>query len=113
MPRLIEIPNSATVTQARGFMRKTDWSLEPGETLIRFHPHYCHMQPWVIAAIAAWGLRAQERDITIRVENANRAAYAWRLRLGEYLGIDPGIEIEPHEETGRFVALRTITNRDE
>ena len=94
-------------------MTRTDWSLEPGETLIRFHPHYCHMQPWVIAALAAWGLRAQENEISIRVENANRAAYAWRLGLGEYLGVDPGVEIKPHEETGRFVALRTITNGDE
>lgn len=113
MTRRIEIPNSATVTQARGFMTKTDWSLEPGETLVRFHPHWCHMQPWVVAALAAWGLRAQEQGIDIRVENANRAAYAWRFGLGDYLGVNPGIEIKPHEEAGRFVALRTITNPEE
>jgi hypothetical protein len=108
---VIEIPNSAVIRMARGFLTRTDWSFDERETLIRFHEKWCHMHPWIIAALAAWGLEAQTRGVDVRLENANRAAYAWRFGLADYLGVDPGMEVQPHEEAGRFVALRTVANR--
>jgi len=87
---VIEIPNSASIRPARGFLAKLDWSLNDTETLIRFHDRWCYMQPWVLAAPGAWGLEAQARDVKIKLKNAHRAAYAWRFGLGEYLGVDPG-----------------------
>jgi hypothetical protein len=69
------------------------------------------MQPWIIAALAAWGLEAQAASTKISLENAERAAYAWRLGLAAYLGVDPGLDLREHEEAGRFVPLRTVTNR--
>lgn len=109
----IQIPNSATIRGARGFLQNADWSLEGGETVIRFHERWSHMQPWIIAALAAWGLEARSRGVAIRIENGHTARYAWRFGLAEYLGVDPGLELTPHEEAGRFVALRTIATRED
>jgi hypothetical protein len=108
---VIEIPNSASIRPARGFLAKLDWSLDDTETLIRFHDRWCYMQPWVLAALGAWGLEAQARDVKVKLKNAHRAAYAWRFGLAEYLGVDPGVVVQPHEEAGRFVALRTVATR--
>jgi anti-sigma regulatory factor (Ser/Thr protein kinase) len=33
--------------------------------------------------------------------------------LAQYLGIDPGVEIEAHEEAGRFVSVRTISSHED
>lgn len=98
---------------ARNFLANADWTVEPGKTIIRFHDRYCHMEPWVVAALAAWGLRAQEAGVEIAVENANRARYAWRMGLDQYLGVDPGIEVGEREETGRFLALRSVKSTEE
>src|ERR1700674_3533637 len=57
--RVIEVPNSAAIRQARSFLGEADWSVAPGRTVIRFHPAYCHMQPWVLSALAAWALVAR------------------------------------------------------
>ncbi len=71
------------------------------------------MQPWVVAAIAAWGMVARRNGVDIRLENVGTAAYAWRLGLQRYLDVDPGISLKEHEAAGRFIPLRTIrTSQD-
>lgn len=110
---LIYIPNSAAIRSCRTFMAEADWSLQHDVTVIRFHPKWCHMQPWVVAALAAWGLAAQREGVEVRVENPERARYAWRLGLAQYLGIEPGLSLQEHEQSGRFVTLRTIRHRED
>lgn len=107
---VIEIPNSAVIKMARGFLSRNDWTIEDGaETIIRFHPAWCHMQPWVLAALGAWAFKARNRGVTIRVENPGTAGYAWRFGLAELLGIDDPVPIQPHEEAGRFIPLKVVT----
>jgi hypothetical protein len=108
-PHLIEIPNSAVVKQARGFMAKTDWRIAEGATtVIRFHPSWCHMQPWVLCALGAWALKAQDNGVEIVLENDASAMYAWRFRLADLLGYELVVPIEEHDETGRFIPLKVI-----
>jgi hypothetical protein len=111
--RVIEVPNSAAIRQARSFLAAADWSVAPGRTVIRFHPAYCHMQPWVLSALAAWALVARRAGVKLSVQNANRAAYAWRFGLQKYLDLDPGVTLAEHEEAGRFIPLRTVSSNAE
>lgn len=112
LTRLIEIPNSASIRSAKGFLTRTDWT-HGGHTLIRFHDRWCHMQPWLLAALAAWGLDARDKETEIELENANRAGYAWRFGLHDYFGIGAPVEFKPHEPAGRFVPLRAVRTQDE
>jgi uncharacterized protein YejL (UPF0352 family) len=66
------------------------------------------MQPWAIAAIAAWALSHRDNKGTISVKNAESANWAWRMGLASYLGVDPQITLREHEEAGKFVPLRTL-----
>lgn len=113
MSNVIAIPNSATVRMAKNFLARTDWSTDTSSKIVRFHPKWCHMQPWVIAALAAWGLAAKRAGVTVQVENPETAGYAWRFGLADYLDVEPGVQVREHEEAGRFVPLRTVRSRDD
>jgi anti-sigma regulatory factor (Ser/Thr protein kinase) len=110
---VIQVPNAAAVRQASSFLSGPDWRLNGETRNISFHPGYCHMQPWALAAIAAWALEFRKTGGEIRVENAERAQYGWRLGLADYLGIDNPMQVTEHEESGRFVPLRTIKTSDD
>lgn len=111
---IIEIPNSAVIRMARGFLSRVDWEIDGGgQTVVRFHPSWCHMQPWVLCALGAWGLEARRHGVEIRVENPDTAGYAWRFGLGDLLGIDVPDAGKPHEEAGRFIPLKVVTGAEE
>jgi anti-sigma regulatory factor (Ser/Thr protein kinase) len=108
MQREIFVPNAAAIRQARAFLRGSDWTADDKRTVLRFHPDYCHMQPWVVATVAAWALEHRFRGGTIAIANPEKAKYAWRLGLADYLGqLNPAPQQE-HEEAGRFIPLRQI-----
>jgi hypothetical protein len=73
------------------------------------------MQPWTIAALAAWALAHRDEGGSIRVENPDTEGlgYTWRMGLADYFGVDTPVGFEEHEETGRFITLRTIGRRDD
>lgn len=110
MPREIFVPNAAAIRQAGAFLRGSDWTADDKPTVLRFHPGYCHMQPWVVAAIAAWALEQRFHGGRVSVANPERAMYAWRMGLSDFLGqLNPAVQQE-HEEAGRFIPLRQIRN---
>ncbi len=105
----LPIPNSATIKGARGFLQHIDWTLEAdGDATVLFHPKWCHMQPWILAALGAWGLEAQKRGMSVDCENDDRALYAWRFGLTPMLGRKLLKSLEEHEEAGRFVPLKQV-----
>ena len=112
---VIFVPNSAAIRAARSFLGSADWTSEPHEHTVRFHPRFCFMQPWAIAALAAWGLDHRDKGGTIRVENSGAAGlgYTWRMGLAEYFGVEAPIEFREHEEAGRFIPIRTVGRRDD
>lgn len=111
--RVIRVPNAAAVRQAASFLGYPDWQLSSGTAIISFHPSYCHMQPWVLAALASWALEFRCTGGEIRVENPERATYGWRLGLAPYLGIETPVQVTEHEESGRFVPLSTIKSSND
>jgi hypothetical protein len=89
-------------------MRSADWSVDDDSGTLVFHDRWAYLQPWVIAAIAVWGLRARAAGLEIRVENGHRAGWAWRFGLHDFLGVQPATQFAEREEAGRFVPLRHI-----
>jgi hypothetical protein len=73
------------------------------------------MQPWAIAALAAWALEHRANGGTVRVENSETAGlgYTWRMGLADYFGVETPIGFKEHEEAGRFISLRTVNSRDD
>jgi hypothetical protein len=106
--REIVLPNSAAIRAPGHAVGGADWTIHQGSTAIRFHPNWCYLQPWVLAALASWGQRQLSGGGAITVENDRRAAYAWRFGLHEFLGFEPERLPEEHEEAGRFLSLRAI-----
>lgn len=111
--KTISVPNSAVIRQARNVLSLSDWRLDRGQAVIRFHPAYCHMQPWVLATLAAWAQEYRRTGGSITVENPEKGAYSFRFGLAEYIGILNPTPVTEHEEAGRFVPLRTIRTSDD
>lgn len=107
------MPNSAVIRNARSFLAESDWRLNRQKAVVRFHPDYCHMQPWVVAALAAWSMEYRSTGGTITIQNGERAAYGFRFGLADYLGIENPTPVKEHEEAGRFVPLRTVRGSDD
>ncbi len=112
----IFVPNNGGgIRAARNFLGNVDWSTGPHDRIVRFHPGFCFMQPWSIAALAAWALDHREQGGSIRIENADTSGlgYTWRMGLAEYFGVLTPVGFQEHEEAGRFISLRTIVRRDD
>lgn len=104
---LIQVPNAAVVRMGPHTMSNADWSVGDHSAVVEFHPAWCHMEPWIVAALAAWGRAHRAAGGSITVRNPDRARYAWRMGLGPFLGYDPP-QIQEREEAGRFIALRSV-----
>lgn len=105
---VIRVPNAAHLGTAAHVLNNADWALEDGVATVVFHERWAYLQPWVAAALAAWGLRARAAGINVRVENGHRAGWAWRFGLHDFLGVAPATTFSEREEAGRFVSLRQI-----
>ena len=112
--REVAIPNSAVIRMARGFMARADWTIEEGgHTVVRFHPSWCHMQPWVLCALAAWGIEARRRGVDVTIAHPETAGYAWRFGLDDLLRVDVPVTPQRHEEAGRFIPLKVVSGAEE
>lgn len=106
---VLYLPGFAVVRSARGFLARMDWPLKRGaHARVSFYPGWCHMQPWMLCALAAWGLAAQRHDMTISTTNEASAKYAWRFGLHNFLVLEEVPHVEEHEEAGRFIPLRQV-----
>ena len=91
-------------------LSRADWTIHQGTTVVEFNRSWSYVQPWVWAALAVWGREQVAAGGTVEVVNGDRAAYAWRFGLHDYFAFAPGSLPHEHEETGRFIALRSIAN---
>jgi hypothetical protein len=109
----IHLPNAAHLLNAPYVLNRASWELEDGTAKLIFHERWAYIQPWVLSAIAAWGLRAQAAGIPVEVENGEQAGWAWRFGLHQFLGVEPTKQFAEREEAGRFVALRQVRTADD
>lgn len=109
----IDLPNSAHLQNLEGFLRKYT---PAGEHLrFRMHEKWVHVHPFALAMAACAGeLHKTQGKRTIgKVQPVSSLAYLVRMHLFDYVNLDPGLEIEEHEEAGRFIPLTQIRTSDD
>jgi hypothetical protein len=107
VPKFV-VPNSASLHTARALFDQNFFFSNRNGATVEFHPRWCHMEPHVLAMIAAWGTEQRVAGRTVKVKNENRAKYAARMRLFEHLGVNVPYDIHEHEEAGRFVPITQV-----
>ncbi len=110
----IYLPNSAHLQNIEGFIRR----YTPGKApvlQISGHNKYIHVHPFALAFTACAGATAQAQGWTTKgsLPNVRSIPYLIRMRLFDYLQIDPPAIIQEHEEAGRFVPLTQIRSSEE
>lgn len=110
MPRFL-IPNSATIHNARSFIaRNQPFQDDDGShAVLEFNPNWVHVEPLALVMAAAWGAWARRSGFEVRVENfGQQTAYAARMKLFHYLGVDHPSNFVEHEEAGRFLPITQV-----
>jgi anti-sigma regulatory factor (Ser/Thr protein kinase) len=79
------------------------------------HREYVHVHPAALAMAACMGdlVHSTGGVATGTVRQVPSLPYMIRMRLFDFLRLDPGRTIEEHEEAGRFIPITKITNNDE
>jgi len=107
----IHLPNSVFLGNINHFLNGFDPS-EPDKLEITSHPKWFWVHPVVLCMIAAIGKPVRPENV--RFESLARTKhYLTRMGLFDFLGIPPDMEIEQHEQAGRFVPLTQIKTSDE
>jgi len=110
----LHIPNSAFLGNIDPFIRSFE-PAEPNKLEITFNEKWSSVHPLVLSMTAALGLAIKEKNgqINCHGTTAKSINYPCRMKLFEYLGVNPNIELEEHEPSGRFIPLTKITNGSE
>lgn len=114
MPKFI-VPTEASIHTSRSLLFQNDFFGNPDEpAVLEFHPKYMHIEPIGLSMIAAWGGWCNRNELQVEARNiSKRTDYAARMHLFEHLSIPYEAQIVEHEEIGRFMPLRNITNQDD
>lgn len=113
----IELPTGLRVHSAKYFFENVEFfpKTTPERIVLSFHPRFTHFEPFAVSMLAAWGQFWKSRGVPIRCENVTKKGvpYAQRMGLFKYIPCDDLIELEEHEEAGKFIPLQHITRRSE
>jgi hypothetical protein len=107
------LPNSAHLQNIEGFIRR--YAPGAGSLRVSMHERYVFMHPAALAMAAAAGELATSRGLatTGRVYPVASLPYLIRMKLFQYLRLDPERTIQEHEEAGRFIPITRISNDDQ
>ncbi len=110
----IFLPNSANLQNITALLRSMDLD-DPDVMEFAMHPKWVAVHPVVLAMTAALATKFRDGggQVTGSATQVKTLAYLIRMKLFNYLGIDPGKEIQEHEESGRFIPLTQIRNTEE
>jgi len=108
----IHMPNSAFIHNINSFLRGFDPE-NPDVLEVTANPKWVHVHPLVVSMIAALGLKAGKGNVSFQKSEAKSMPYFERMGLFKMLGIDSGIRIKEHEESGRFIPLTQIRTAEE
>ncbi|MBU2476361.1 hypothetical protein KKG83_02725 [Candidatus Micrarchaeota archaeon] len=110
----VYVPNSAFLGNMQGFIKKLE--LEDDSKLeVSFNKQWMSLHPMALAMVASLGLKMNHEGKPIHCEEieAKSKPYFARMGLLSYLSSAQEIQIRKHEESGRFIPLRTIKNNDD
>ncbi len=108
----IRIPNQASIHSLGNFLGGNQFFATGASRFeLVFHPRFVYLQPFALSMLAAWGDYWTKQGVPIICRNisASGVDYAWRMGLFSILRIDHKPAREEHEEAGRFLPLRRIT----
>jgi anti-sigma regulatory factor (Ser/Thr protein kinase) len=105
----IHIPNSAFIGNIETFLRGFNAD-DPDSLKVSFHPKWVSVHPCVLAMTASLGLFCRERggQPSAEIPEIRSLPYLIRMKLFEFLGINPQAAIVEHEAAGRFIPLTQI-----
>lgn len=110
----IYLPNSAHLQNIEGFIRR----YTPGASQrlqVSGHQKYIHLHPLALAFSACAGATAQAKGWVTqgKLQNVKSIPYLVRMKLFDFLKIEPPRTIKEHEEAGRFVPITQIKTSDD
>jgi anti-sigma regulatory factor (Ser/Thr protein kinase) len=105
----IHIPNSAFIGNIETFLRGFNAN-DPDCLNVSFHPKWVSVHPCVLAMAASLGLFCRERggQPSAEIPEIRSLPYLIRMKLFEFLGVNPPASIVEHEAAGRFIPLTQI-----
>ena len=107
------LPNAADIRTIESFLNGLDpRGLDQFE--FSMHDRWVYVHPAVIAltACAAEVVHMRGGVFSGHVPNVRSITYLIRMGLFDYVRLPPPIEIQAHEEAGRFIPLTRIQNSD-
>jgi anti-sigma regulatory factor (Ser/Thr protein kinase) len=110
----VRLPNSADLRNITAFIN----SLDCGNTAkfeLEMHDKWVGVHPSVLAltACAAELVHSKGGEFVGKIPNIRSLPYLIRMKLFDYVRLEPPTEIKEHEESGRFIPLTQIKNTGE
>lgn len=110
----IHLPNSAHLQNIEGFLRRYEPN-SGAELAVSSHDKYIHLHPFALAmtACAAVTATTEGHGVTNTIHDVPSIPYLVRMRLFDFLGIQPPKQIVEHDEAGRFIPITRIQGADD
>jgi anti-sigma regulatory factor (Ser/Thr protein kinase) len=110
----IKLPNSANLQNVTGFLKAIDGN-NTSKLELSMHPKWVAVHPAVLALTACAGELVSYRGGTFTgtIPNISSLPYLIRMKLFEYVRLQPPIQIREYEEAGRFIPLTQIKTTDD
>ena len=109
----VHIPNSAFLGNINGFLSTLKLD-NPHFLKITANPKWISVHPLILCIIGILGKNIPADKITCELIAAPSGHYLKRMKLFEFMGINPGVkEIVEHEPAGRFIPLTQVKNSND
>lgn len=102
----INFPHCAWLGNIDPFLRSLDFS-DPEKLDLTSNPNWIYVHPVVLSMVASIGRTVKPENIHHDIQSKS-APYLERMGLFRILGIESGMHVIEHEETGRFIPLTTV-----
>lgn len=107
----VHLPHSAWLGNIDPFIRSLDFS-NPEILEITSNPNWTSLHPVVLSMVAALGMNVEPKNIRHKIESKS-GHYLERMGLFRIWGIESGMHIVEHEESGRFIPLTLVRTEEE
>jgi anti-sigma regulatory factor (Ser/Thr protein kinase) len=105
----LHLPNSAHLQNIEGFIRQYAPNGQAGLS-VSSDKRYIHVHPAALAMAACAGMTCQQGGISTAgsIAPVSSLPYLLRMKLFDFIGLEPPRTINEHEEAGRFIPLTQI-----
>ena len=103
----IHLSNSAFIHNINSFLRGFDPD-NPNILEVTANNKWVFVHPLVVSMVAALGLKVGKGNVSFQKSEARSMGYFERIGLFNMLGVESGIIVEQHEESGRFIPVTQI-----